>query len=136
MQRVFHKRRRLVGLFLAVCLTVVAANPATAQRRITSDDRPYDARLLRLSEILGAIHYLRELCGANEGQIWRKQMEELVRVEGSTAIRRANLVKGFNKGYRGYRRTYRACTDSAKTAVDRFMEEGEQISSLLIDQDR
>ena len=136
MQRVFHKHSSFFGLFLAVCLAVVAANPAPAQRRHTSDDRPYDTRLLRLSEILGAIHYLRELCGANEGQIWRKQMEDLVRVEGSTAIRRAILAKGFNKGYRGYRRTYRACTDSAKTAVDRFMEEGEKISTLLIDQDR
>jgi len=26
------------------------------------DDRPYDGKLMRLAEILGAIHYLRELC--------------------------------------------------------------------------
>ena len=128
--------RRVLALLVGLSLAGAALEPALAQRRSTSDDRPYDARLLRLSEILGAIHYLRELCGANEGQLWRKQMEELVRVEGTTAIRKANLVKGFNKGYRGYRRTYRSCTDSARTAVERFMEEGEQLASLLVDQNR
>ena len=47
------------------------------------DDRPYDAKLLRLAEILGAVHYLRELCGAQEGQLWREQMKEIVKNEGS-----------------------------------------------------
>ena len=56
------------------------------------DDRPYDAKLMRLAEILGAVHYLRELCGAQEGQLWRDQMKEIVRNEGSTAVRRAKLV--------------------------------------------
>ena len=74
------------------------------------DDRPYDAKLLRLAEILGAVHYLRELCGAQEGQLWREQMKEIVKNEGSTAVRRAKLVNSFNDGYRGYRRTYRTCT--------------------------
>ena len=32
------------------------------------DNRPYDSKLMRLAEILGAVHYLRELCGAQEGQ--------------------------------------------------------------------
>ena len=39
------------------------------------DDRPYDNKLMRLAEILGAVHYLRELCGAQEGQVWRDQMK-------------------------------------------------------------
>ena len=59
-------------------------------------------------------------------------MQKLVRVEGTTAIRRAKLVKGFNKGYRGYRRTYRSCTEPARQAVERFMEEGEQIAAVLV----
>jgi len=125
-------RTGLIATLLALLLT----GPGVAQRRSTADDRPYDDRLMRLSEILGAVHYLRELCGAEEGQIWRKQMEELVNVEGTTAIRRAKLVKGFNKGYRGYRRTYRSCTDPARTAIDRFMEEGEQIATVLVQQNR
>jgi uncharacterized protein (TIGR02301 family) len=95
------------------------------------DDRPYDAKLLRLAEILGAVHYLRELCGAQEGQLWRDQMKEIVRNEGSTAVRRAKLVNSFNDGYRGYRRTYRTCTSSATLAVTRFSVEGAQIAAAL-----
>ncbi len=106
--------------------------PFTASAQLNQDDRPYDGKLLRLSEILGAIHYLRELCGAAEGQVWRKQMQVIIESEGTTAIRRAKLVKGFNKGYRGYRRTYRSCTEPAKIAIDRFVEEGGALADLML----
>jgi len=95
------------------------------------DDRPYDGKLMRLAEILGAIHYLRELCGAQEGQLWRDQMKEILKNEGSTAVRRAKLVNSFNDGYRGYRRTYRTCTQSATLATARFSTEGAQIAASL-----
>ncbi len=95
------------------------------------DDRPYDPKLLRLAEILGAVHYLRELCGAQEGQLWRDQMTNIIRYEGSTAVRRAKLVNSFNDGYRGYRRTYRTCNSSATVAITRFSTEGAQIASTL-----
>lgn len=95
------------------------------------DDRPYDERLMRLSEILGAVHYLRELCGAGEGQLWRDQMGEILRSEGTTAVRRAKLVNKFNDGYRGYRRTYRTCTESATRATRRFSTEGAELAAGL-----
>lgn len=95
------------------------------------DDRPYDPKLLRLAEILGAVHYLRELCGAEEGQLWRNQMKDVLKNEGSTAVRRAKLVNSFNDGYRGYRRTYRTCTSSATLAITRFSTEGAQIAVAL-----
>jgi uncharacterized protein (TIGR02301 family) len=95
------------------------------------DDRPYDDKLMRLAEILGAIHYLRELCGASEGQVWREQMKEILRNEGTTAVRRAKLVNAFNDGYRGYRRTYRTCTQSATLATNRFSTEGATIAATL-----
>jgi len=95
------------------------------------DDRPYDNKLMRLAEILGAVHYLRELCGANEGQLWREQMDEILKKEGTTAVRRAKLVNSFNDGYRGYRRTYRTCTQSATLATRRFSAEGAQIAASL-----
>jgi uncharacterized protein (TIGR02301 family) len=95
------------------------------------DDRPYDNKLMRLAEILGAVHYLRELCGAEEGQIWRDQMKEILRNEGTTAVRRAKLVNSFNDGYRGYRRTYRTCTQSATIATVRFSSEGATIAASL-----
>jgi uncharacterized protein (TIGR02301 family) len=100
------------------------------------DSRPYDAQIYRLSEILGAIHYLRELCGADEGQIWRIQMRDLLNAEGTSALRRARLVDSFNRGYRGYARTYRTCTRPALLAIKRFMGQGVDIADALIENNR
>lgn len=125
-------RLRLASLCAAgLAMLLLTVAPVQAQSG-SPDDRPYDPQLLRLSEILGAIHYLRELCGADEGQLWRNQMREIIRNEGTTAIRRAKLANGFNKGYRGYRRTYRTCNESALVAIDRFMEEAAELAALLV----
>jgi uncharacterized protein (TIGR02301 family) len=97
----------------------------------TADSRPYDDKLLRLSEILGAIHYLRELCGASEGQVWRDRMRELMDAEGSSALRRAKLTQSFNNRYRSYSRTYNNCTPSARTAISRFLSEGADLADAL-----
>lgn len=120
---------RASGLALAVAgaLTLAAAAFAAPQ-----DTKPYDDKLLRLSEILGAVHYLRQLCGANEGQFWRDRMRDLVDAEGSSALRKAKLTRGFNQGYRSYSRTYNSCTGSAQTAIARFLAEGAEIADGLM----
>ena len=58
-------------------------------------------------------------------------MKEILSNEGTTAVRRAKLVNSFNDGYRGYRRTYRTCTQSAVLATRRFSTEGAQIAAAL-----
>ena len=102
----------------------------------TSDDRPYDMQLFRLAEILGTLHYLRELCGANEGQVWREHMRELAASEGTSALRRAKLVESFNRGYRDYSRTYRTCTQPALLAIQRYMDQASAITDGLIANDK
>jgi uncharacterized protein (TIGR02301 family) len=98
--------------------------------------KPYDQQVYQLAELLGAVHYLRELCGAEEEQTWRNQMRELVSAEGTTALRRARLVDSFNKGYRGYARTYRTCTKPALQAIDRFMEQGATLADGMMQSNR
>ena len=114
---------------LALLAVAIAATPA---RATPSDGKPYDDKLFRLSEILGAVHYLRELCGADEGQLWRERMSDLLKAEGSTALRRARLTRSFNKGYRSYSRTYNTCSPSAQSAINRFLTEGAQIADGLV----
>ena len=97
-----------------------------------SDARPYDDKLLRLSDILGSVHFLRELCGHSDGQLWRDRMNELMNAEGSSALRRAKLTRGFNNGYRSYSRSYTTCTPSAETATTRLITEGADIAVTLI----
>lgn len=124
----FSPLQSVRALFLAGA--VMLAAPAAT--RAAPDVKPYDDKLMRLSEILGAVHYLRELCGANEGQYWRDRMRELTEAEGSSALRRAKLARAFNQGYRSYSRTYNTCSPSAQTAITRFLAEGTQLSEGLV----
>ncbi|MGO9985836.1 MAG: TIGR02301 family protein [Rhodomicrobium sp.] len=117
----------------AVPKTPPAAAP---QKPAGGDDRPYDTQLFRLAEILGTLHYLRELCGASEGQAWREHMRELVAAEGTSTLRRAKLVESFNRGYRDYSRTYRTCTQPALVAIQRFMDQASGISDGLLANDK
>jgi uncharacterized protein (TIGR02301 family) len=110
----------------------VAVLASATPGRAANDSKPYDERLFRLSEILGAVHYLRELCGADEGQLWRQRMSELLKSEGSSALRRARLTRSFNKGYRSYSRTYNTCSPSAQSAINRFLTEGAQLADGLV----
>lgn len=119
---------RPIVQLLAVCAGILSVQTAAAAPEV----KPYDDKLMRLSEILGSVHYLRELCGANEGQYWRDRMQELMETEGSSAVRRARLTKAFNQGYRGYSRTYNTCSASAQTAITRFLGEGAQLSDELV----
>jgi len=121
-------RRRVAGAVLSFVLALATALPVAA----SPDNKPYDDRLLRLSEILGAVHYLRELCGADEGQQWRDRMSELLQAEGTSALRKAKLTRSFNKGYQSYSRTYNTCSPSAQNAINRFLAEGATIADTLV----
>ena len=114
-------------LAFALALALFAAAPLRAQ----DSDLAYADKLLRLAEILGSIHHLRDVCGANEGQLWREQMLKLLEVEDPTGQVRSQLIAAFNNGYRGYRRTYTSCTATATTAGNRFLTEASQLSNEL-----
>lgn len=134
--------KRLPGPVTASCsialAILVSAGPiggsfvTSASAANDSNQRSYDTQLMRLSEILGALHYLRELCDGKDGQRWREAVNDLVKTEGNTALRRATIARRFNLGYRGYRRTYRKCTPSARTTIDRFFKEAVEISESLV----
>ncbi len=122
-------RRAIVAALTAGLFAASLGPVAQAQQ---PDAKPYDDKLTRLSEILGAVHFLRELCGSTDGQLWRDRMREIIDGEGATALRKAKLTRSFNAGYRSYSRTYQTCTPTAQTAISRFLAEGVQIADGLI----
>ena len=89
---------------------------------------PYDPDLQRLAEILGALHYLRGICGSNDGQKWRNEAQALIDAEAPTGDRRDQMVQGFNRGYRGFQQSYRSCTPAANLVIHRYLQEGAKIA--------
>ena len=92
---------------------------------------PYDEKLMRLSEVLGSIHYLRDLCNANEGLLWRTKMAALIDAEQPQPARKQQMIARFNRGYGSFNQTYRICTQSALLAVNRYMREGVLLASQI-----
>ena len=89
---------------------------------------PYDHDLQRLSEILGALHFLRGICGSNEGQKWRTEAQALIEAEAPSGDRHDQMVASFNRGYRGFQQSYRSCTPAAAEVIRRYLEEGAHIA--------
>ncbi len=135
------------AIILAACL--VAALPALAQQAKpkapakppekeapappppADTPAPYDRDLLRLSEIIGSLSFLRELCGNPDAPEWPARMKALLDAEGTSPGRRDRLAGAYNRGYGGYAVTYRVCTPSAVEAATRYIGEGERLSVAL-----
>jgi len=89
---------------------------------------PYETQMTRLTEVLGALSFLRDLCGAGDGEDWRVKMSALLDAEAPNGLRREKFIASFNRGFRGYELAYRACTPNAKIAISRYLDEAERIS--------
>lgn len=135
---------RLAAVALAV---VLAASPLAAQQRAPQrpparaepqkpepppppppPPAPYEASLLRLSELLGVLAFMRDLCGEGDGVAWRGRMNALVEAEGTTPDQRARLAGAYNRGYRGYQHVYRQCTPAARVVISRSLAEAGRLS--------
>ncbi|AZO63136.1 MULTISPECIES: TIGR02301 family protein [unclassified Mesorhizobium] len=106
------------SLAISMAVTVQPASPAEA---------PFEPGLMRLAEVLGSLHFLRNLCG-EKGDQWRLEMEKLLESENPDPNRRARFIASFNRGYRSFSGTYTQCTPSATEAIARYMKEGETLS--------
>ncbi|MCJ2070207.1 TIGR02301 family protein [Methylobacterium sp. J-030] len=92
---------------------------------------PYDRDLMRMSEIIGALAFLRGLCAAPDAADWPARMKALIESEGVTPARRDRLAGAYNRGYRGYALTYRVCTPAAHEAAAHYVAEGDRLSHAL-----
>jgi len=145
-----HMRRILIALPLSLCLAIGTARaqtliaPAKPQPQVQPKAAapgqtqsaaptpqtpvPYDRDLQRLSEILGSLHFLRGICGSNEGQKWRNEAQALIDAEAPAGERHEQMIASFNRGYRAFQQSYRTCTPAADFAIRRYLEEGAKIA--------
>jgi uncharacterized protein (TIGR02301 family) len=133
-----------LGLALVICLALVAT-PADARKKTApppsppeeqepvAEPQPYRPQVMRLAEILGALSYLDELCADARGTGWRDKMQALLESEPRTRLEKEQMAGAFNRGYHGYRLSYRACTTNARAAIRRFLAEGAQIAHEVVD---
>jgi uncharacterized protein (TIGR02301 family) len=110
---------------MAILALLIGTGGVAAQAPMV--EAPFEPKLMRLAEVLGSLHYLRNLCGEHGNQ-WRDEMEKLLAAENPDPARRARFVASFNRGYRSFDGIYANCTSSATKAISRYMEEGEALS--------
>lgn len=96
-----------------------------------ADTPPDQVKLERLAEVMGVLTFLRDLCEPGDGAVWRGKMEDLLASEGTTPTRRDRLAGAFNRGFSGYRASYRQCTPAAELAIGRALGEGAALARDL-----
>ena len=125
----------LLGLVLAAPVFAQEAKGDSAKDTppaVEEKPAPYDERLERLSEILGAVHYLRNLCMDKAEDNWRASVQRLIDMEaGSEPKRKEKLTAAFNRGYRSFAAIYTACTESAVVAEERYRNEGATLATEI-----
>ena len=102
--------------------------PRRRRPRSPTPRRPTRQQLLRLAELIGVLAYLRDLCGDDDGASFRAKFADLLGAEGTTDARKELLAGAFNRGFRDYELTYRACTPTAREIVARFLDEASRIA--------
>lgn len=103
----------------------------TAKAKPVPDTPPYQLKLEHLAELMGTLAFLRDLCPAKDGALWREKMEDLLAAEGTTPMRRERLAGAFNAGFESYRISYHGCTPAAKFVIERALGEGSRLSREL-----
>lgn len=113
-------RGRLLLLALAITTPVVAADVPP----------PYQADLLRFSEVIGAVTYLDRLCGTSSDD-WRARMGALLDAQGLEGAARRPYVEAFNRGQRSFSVAHRSCTTAARGALQSYLAEGASLSDRI-----
>ena len=107
---------------------VPAPPPPAASQETNAGPAPYEPDLLRLSGIVGSLAYLRDLCGAGDGAVWRAKMNALLQAASDSPLEKERLAGAYNKGFRDYELIYRTCTANARTVIARYLNEGAQLT--------
>ncbi|KGF66731.1 signal peptide protein [Hoeflea sp. BAL378] len=139
----FRSRAPILALVLSVALAGGVRDAWAQEAEATEEEAtvvvpdlpppPYEARLLRLAEILGSVQYLRNLCSPEEETGWRDSMQALLNSEtAGEADRREQLTAGYNRGFRAFASVYTSCTEAAVVAEERYRHEGATLVAEIV----
>ena len=134
-------RRLFLIIILLTSVLLTSGSPSVWAQDSTEDvtaspdlpTPPYEARLLRLAEIIGSIQYLRNLCNPEGEDGWRESMQALLDSEtAGEPGRREQLTAGYNRGFRAFASVYTVCTASALVAEERYRHEGATLIAEIV----
>lgn len=125
-----------------VCTLALAAAtvaPASAQQQQPDARAPqegvvirgedwYRSQLVELSEVLGGAHYLRILCDGRSDQRWRDYMRGVIQREPEY---NAELVEGFNRGYRNEEARFSTCDATTRQMEAELRARGLRVAQGL-----
>jgi uncharacterized protein (TIGR02301 family) len=132
-----------LALAVALCLSVAAAaaqqrprGPAQAPPLPAQPEPPetpllYEPQLLKLTETLGVIAFMSQLCGDAAGESWRERAAQLIEAEAATSARRERLAGAYNRGFVGHQAAHRACSERSRVVIERKMREAREIAQDL-----
>ena len=115
----------VAALVLALAQGAPAAKPAPAPSPSPArvEPPPYEANLLRLAELMGALAYLRDLCHDGDGAEFRERIAKLIGSDPRPQEAKDQLAGAFNRGFDSYRLTYRVCTSNAQATILAYLDE-------------
>ncbi len=81
--------------------------------------------------MMGALAYLRDLCGADDGAQFRTKMQSLLAADGIAESQRDLIAGAYNKGFDDYQLTYRKCTPAAGEVISQYLAETARLAAEL-----
>jgi uncharacterized protein (TIGR02301 family) len=81
--------------------------------------------------MMGALAYLRDLCSQGDSAEFRAKMAALLDAEAADTPRRDQLAGAYNRSFRDYATSYRACGPAAKAVIERYLAETLRLASDL-----
>lgn len=122
----------VLALVLALAQSAPAAKtapkPTPSPTPTRSEAPPYEADLLRLSEMMGALAFLRDLCQDGDGAGFRARIAALIEADPRSQEEKDQIAGAFNRGFDGYRLTYRACTANARATIADYLTQSQKLA--------
>lgn len=103
---------------------------ANNYQQIYKNDQ-YEKKMNRLSEVLGALQFLENLCNKKE-PYWRNYLEQLIKFQQATVEQKTQRIEFYNYGYQSLKENYTTCTSTALLAEKKYLTElNSAITELL-----
>lgn len=93
---------------------------------------PYDQKLVELSEILGSLDFIRNLCERDTEPQWKAMMGQLLDSDAKDEpARREKLTAAYNRGYRTFSAIQTTCSAQLRAAAERYRNEGATLATEI-----